>query len=47
MEKIYSEGKNLIITPHIAGATFYSMHKTNYILQIYCLNILIKKINEK
>ena len=42
-ERIYAEGKNLIITPHIAGATFYSMHKT----EVYITNLLIKYINQK
>ena len=42
-ESIYIEGKNLIITPHIAGATFYSMHKT----EVYITNLLLKHIGKK
>ena len=41
-EIIYNEGKNLIITPHIAGATFNSMQKT----EIYIANLLLKYINQ-
>jgi len=35
-----AEGKNVIVTPHIAGATFESMHKTEF----FIVEQLVKKL---